>query len=70
MHHIDRDMINIISDEMFASGLDPTLIENIADLSEDDDDALELMLKWYRFVDNRITFEMQIGEFLRQRDKI
>lgn len=64
MDHIDTDMINVICDEMYTVGVEPSLIENIADLSEKDDDALELMLKWYRFVENRPSFETQIKSFL------
>lgn len=68
--NIDQDMIAIISDEMYNDGIQPMIIEGIMDLSKEDDEAFELMLKWYRFKENRLALEEKIWELLRHREKI
>lgn len=68
--NIDEDMIAIIADHMYNEGIQPMIIEGIMDLSKEDDEAFELMLKWYRFKENRLALEEKIWELLRNRDKI
>lgn len=66
----DENMIDIISDEMYNENLSPDVIEALVDLSKEDDEAFELMLKWQRFKENRLALEEKIWELLRNRDKI
>ena len=63
-------MIDLIADEMYNEGLSGDTIEALMDLSKEDDEAFELMLKWQRFKENRITLEEKIWELLRSRAKI
>jgi hypothetical protein len=68
--NIDENMIDLISDEMYNEGLSPDVIEALVDLSKEDDEAFELMLKWQRFKENRLDLENKIWELLRRSAKI
>lgn len=68
--NVDQNMIDLIADDMYSEGLVPDVIEALMDLSKEDDEAFELMLKWQRFKENRLTLEEHIWTLLRNRDKI
>lgn len=63
-------MIDLISDDMYNEGVQPAIIEGLADLAKEDDEAFELMLKWQRFKENRLALEEKIWDLLRSRAKI
>lgn len=66
----DENMIDLIADDMYNEGLSPDVIEALMDLSKEDDEAFELMLKWQRFKETRLSLEEKIWELLRNRAKI
>jgi hypothetical protein len=65
------DVINSIMDKMYEIGLVDTFIQSICDLSLDDDEAYELMIRWDMETDDafRVVLEEKMQLILEKHNR-
>ncbi len=65
--NFDENVVNKIIDEMlYGEQIEYHIAEAIAATSENDDEMYELMLKWYREIENRDYLKIKMIEILNK----